>query len=257
MQLAGKIRVGLTSHKGRMAQLIAGAVKQSTTMTLVGAYSRSRYDADCYHSFEQLVIESDLLVDFSHPDLTLSVIQTAVAHQKPLFIGTTGLDDHCVRTIHQASCDIPILYTSNTTIGISILLKLVEKVADLLNPSYDIEINESHHRHKIDAPSGTALSLGEAAAKGRQIDFFKHAVLSRQGHTDVRTEGSIGFSCIRGGNIPGEHTVKFIGHDEMIELKHTTFDRSALVSGVLKGIVWLSSQKPGLYAMTDVLNMDG
>jgi 4-hydroxy-tetrahydrodipicolinate reductase len=150
---------------------------------------------------------------------------------------------------------VPILWAANMSIGINVLLSLIEKTASMLDPAYDIEVLEMHHRHKIDAPSGTALALGRAAAAGRQVKLEDVWRKSRDGHTGARPTGEIGFATLRGGEEVGVHTVMFAAAGERLELSHRAFSRETYASGAVRGALWLQGKKPGLYGMKDVLGL--
>ena len=170
-------------------------------------------------------------------------------------IGTTGLNSAQNGLISEAAESIPVLFAANTSIGVNLCAALVEMAARVLGQITDVEIVEAHHRYKVDAPSGTALLLGEAAAAGMEANFPDCGVFSREGHTGERKQGTIGFSTIRGGNIAGEHTVMFIGENERIEITHRATDRKIFAQGALRGAVWLSEQEKGLFSMQDVLDL--
>jgi 4-hydroxy-tetrahydrodipicolinate reductase len=157
--------------------------------------------------------------------------------------------------VHEAAKKIPILWAANMSIGINVLLALIEKTASMLDPAYDIEVLEMHHRHKIDAPSGTALALGRAAAAGRQVKLEEVWRKSRDGHTGARPSGEIGFATLRGGEEVGVHTVMFAAAGERLELSHRAFSRETYASGAVRGALWLQGKTPGLYGMKDVLGL--
>jgi 4-hydroxy-tetrahydrodipicolinate reductase len=172
-----------------------------------------------------------------------------------MVIGTTGLDPAQTALIHEAAKQVPIMWAANMALGVNILLALVEKTASMLDPSYDIEVLEMHHRHKIDAPSGTALALGRAAAAGRQVKLEDVWRKSRDGHTGARPTGEIGFATLRGGEEVGVHTVMFAAAGERLELSHRSFSRETYAAGALRAAQWLAGKKPGLYGMKDVLGL--
>lgn len=203
---------------------------------------------------EAVIERSDVVIDFTTPEATAAAIPLISKHGKAYVVATTGLSAQQEEALRTATNKVPILYTANTSIGVTMLQALVQQVAATLDDSWDIEIMETHHKHKVDAPSGTALALGKAAAKGRGIDHDKQAVLSREGHTGPRIQGNIGYATQRGGDVFGEHSVSFFGEGERIELMHKAHDRSLFAKGSLKAARWLVSQGPGLYSMHDVLN---
>ncbi len=197
----------------------------------------------------------DLMVEFTTPAATLAHLHTCRALGRGMLIGTTGLGDQGIALINEAARDLPILQAANTSVGVNLCAALVETAAKVLGPLTDIEIVEAHHRHKVDAPSGTALLLGHAAAAALGKDLDKDGVFARHGHTGERKPGSIGFSTIRGGDIAGEHTVLFIGESERLEITHRATDRRIFANGALKAAQWLAPQPPGLYTMRDVLGL--
>lgn len=197
----------------------------------------------------------DVMVDFSRPEALEKNLAVCVQQGSAILIGTTGLNAAQNRLISEAAESIPVLFAANTSIGVNLCAALVEMAARVLGPITDIEIIEAHHRHKVDAPSGTALLLGEAAAAGMGVNFPDCGVFSREGHTGERKQGTIGFSTIRGGNIAGEHTVMFIGENERIEITHRATDRKIFAQGAIRGALWLSEQEKGLFSMQDVLDL--
>ena len=198
---------------------------------------------------------SDVVIDFTIPQLTKLNIDLAMETKTSLVIGTTGLDETAMNLINKASNSVPILQSTNMSLSVNVLINLVEKAASLLSASnYDIEISETHHKHKIDAPSGTALTLGKFAAKGRNENFNDIKVLDRTKIRKERKNSEIGFSVTRGGEIPGEHTVSFISSNDRIDLQHKAYSRSIFVSGAIKAAHFIVKKKPGLYTMKDVIN---
>lgn len=199
--------------------------------------------------------KSNALIDFSMPEVTLESLKLASDYPLVYVIGTTGFTETQSRDIHAYAKKIPIVWSANMSIGVNILLGLTQQVAHVLDDHFDIEIIEAHHRHKVDSPSGTALALGRAAAKGRQVVLEDVAVKSRDGLIGVRRKGDIGFATVRGGDIVGDHTVLFAAEGERIELTHKASDRSIFAKGALRAARWgLDRLKtPGLYSMQDVL----
>jgi 4-hydroxy-tetrahydrodipicolinate reductase len=197
----------------------------------------------------------DVLIDFSSPTALLANIGAAVAKGKAILIGTTGLNEEHHRAIDDAAHHVAVLQTGNTSLGVTLLARLVREAAAKLGPDWDIEISEMHHRMKVDAPSGTALLLGEAAAQGRAIDLSKHSARGRDGHTGAREAGSIGFASLRGGSVAGDHMVIFAADDERIELTHRADNRRIFARGAVKAAVWLSRQPAGRYSMDQVLGL--
>ena len=200
--------------------------------------------------------ESDGLVDFTVPAASVAFAALAAQTRIVHVIGTTGLSEDDLARIKAAARHAVIVRSGNMSLGVNLLAALVEKVARALGPEYDIEILEMHHRMKVDAPSGTALMLGEAAASGRGIALAKHSVRARDGITGARGEGDIGFAALRGGSVVGDHSVIFAGPGERIEIVHKAEDRSLFASGAMKALLWGRGRKPGLYDMLDVLGLD-
>jgi 4-hydroxy-tetrahydrodipicolinate reductase len=205
------------------------------------------------------VAASDVLIDFTRPEGTLSHLRPCVAAGCAMVIGTTGFSTEQKAAISAAAASIPIVLAPNMSVGVNVLLRLVEESARLLGPSYDIEIVEMHHRHKIDAPSGTALGLGEAAARGAGRELADCAVYAREGVTGERTPGTIGFAVLRGGDVVGEHTVVFAGTGERVELSHRATSRENFAGGALRAARYVArrrdERRPGLATMKDVLGL--
>lgn len=202
-----------------------------------------------------LVAASDVLLDFSSPDALEATLDACVAAGKPVVIGTTGLEERHHFLIDDAARDIAVLQTGNMSLGVTMLAALVKQAASQLGDDWDIEIVEMHHRHKVDAPSGTALLLGEAAAKGRGIDLKASSERGRDGITGTRTTGAIGFASLRGGSVAGDHSVIFASDNERIELMHRAENRAIFASGAVKAAQWLTAQKAGRYRMEEVLGL--
>jgi 4-hydroxy-tetrahydrodipicolinate reductase len=196
--------------------------------------------------------QSDVAVDFSRSEATAANLAACRAARKPLLIGTTGFDAEVSGDVEKAARDIAVLVAPNTSLAVTLLIELVRASAKSLPKDFDIEIVEAHHRMKRDAPSGTALALGRAAAEGRGTDIAKAAVLNRSG-VHERREGDIGFSVVRAGDIAGEHTVLFAGDGEQLVLQHRASDRAIFARGALKAAAWLASRPPGRFLMRDVL----
>ena len=199
--------------------------------------------------------QADVLVDFSAPAGLPATLAAARAAGIPVLIGTTGLSEADHALIDEAARVIPVLQTGNTSLGVTLLAHLVKEAASRLGPDWDIEIVEMHHRMKVDAPSGTALLLGKAAAEGRGIDLAAHTESGRDGHTGARAEGAIGFAALRGGTVAGEHSVILAGEQERITLSHSAEDRMIFARGAVRGAAWLIGRAPGRYAMQDVLGL--
>lgn len=204
-------------------------------------------------SAEKLLNACDVAVDFTRPEISVHHAYVAAATGKPLVIGTTGFSPEQLQMVSDAANHVPIVLSANMSLGVTLLKSLVEIAAQALDPSYDIEVLEMHHRHKIDAPSGTALALGEAAAAGRKIAFKNRAVFDRKGNSGPRRRGDIGFAVLRGGDVVGEHSVMFVADGERIELTHKGTDRRIYATGAIHAAKWLTQQPPGRYSMKDVL----
>ena len=202
-----------------------------------------------------LADRSDALVDFSAPAALESNLHAAVGAGIPILVGTTGLEERHHAAIDSAALAIPVLQTGNTSLGVTLLAHLVKEAAARLGPDWDVEILEMHHRTKVDAPSGTALLLGEAAAEGRGIDFFAPESPARHGHTGPRERGTIGFASLRGGTVAGDHDVIFAGPEEMITLSHRAENRMIFARGAVRAALWLMNQKPDRYTMPQVLGL--
>ncbi len=195
----------------------------------------------------------DVMIDFSSPAATVAQLDICKAHNAAIMIGTTGLDAAQNQRIVDASASIPVLLAANTSVGINLCVALVEMASKVIGDVMDIEVVEAHHRHKADAPSGTALLLGQAAAQALNRDFPDCGTFTRHGQTGERESGAIGFSTIRGGDIAGEHTVLFIGESERIEITHRATDRKIFARGAVQAALWLARQKKGFYSIRDML----
>ncbi len=196
---------------------------------------------------------SDVVIDFTHAHASPSHAIVAARLKKPLVIGTTGIDAQGTAEIEKAAKDIPIVWASNYAVGVNVLFALTKRLAGVLGDDFDIEILEMHHRHKVDAPSGTALTLGEMAALGRGVNLKDVSARGRDGLTGERKKGDIGFAALRGGEVVGDHTVMFASDHERIELTHKASSREVFARGAVRAALWVATQKPGRYAMADVL----
>jgi 4-hydroxy-tetrahydrodipicolinate reductase len=254
------MKVGIAGCTGRMGTLLVKEVLASTPqLYLAGGITRDKVKAPLsvplLANAEDLFASSDVVIDFTAPEASVLHARIAARTGKPLVIGTTGLSEAERIEITEQAKSVPILLTPNASLGVNVMLELVKKTASLLGPDFAIEILEAHHGKKQDAPSGTALALGQAAAEGRAFDLKSHAVYSRHGRTGERQSDEVGFSVIRGGDIVGEHTVYFIGQGERIELTHRATDRAIFAKGALKAARWLAGQKAGFYTMADFLRL--
>lgn len=239
--------IGIIGSKGRMGQTLVTAIAEAGLVHAGGV--------DQGDDVAALATASDVLVDFSSPHALEANLAACSAAGKPIIVGTTGLEERHHWLIDDAAQDIPILQTGNTSLGVTMLAALVHEAASRLGSDWDIEIVEMHHRMKVDAPSGTALLLGEAAAKGRHVDLASSSERGRNGITGARAEGAIGFASLRGGTVAGDHSVIFAGNEESITLSHRAEDRLIFARGAVKAALWLSVQKPGRYTMPQVLGL--
>lgn len=239
--------IGIYGAAGRMGRAIADALE--------AAGARLAGGTDARDDPQPLARAADVLVDFSAPSALDGHLAAARGAGTPILIGTTGLSAAQHAAIDAAARDVAVLQTGNTSLGVTLLAKLVRDAAARLGPDWDIEIVEAHHRHKKDAPSGTALLLGEAAAAGRGATLSELRVDTRAGLTGARVEGTIGLASIRGGSVVGDHHVVFAGEGERVELSHLAGDRSTFARGAVQAALWLAGRPPGRYRMGDVLDL--
>jgi 4-hydroxy-tetrahydrodipicolinate reductase len=239
-------RIGIIGSEGRMGQALARAIADGGH-ELAGGIDRGGDPA-------ALADRSDVLVDFSAPVALEANLHAAIGAGIPIVIGTTGLEDRHHRAIDNAARQVAVLQTGNTSLGVTLLARLVREAAASLGPEWDIEIVEMHHRMKVDAPSGTALLLGEAAAAGRGIDLADYRESGRDGHTGARQQGAIGFAALRGGTVAGEHSVIVAGEEERLTLSHSAENRMIFARGAVKAAQWLIGRDAGRYAMDDILS---
>ena len=238
---------GIIGSAGRMGQALAAAIADGGH-TLAGGVDMGEQPG-------LLATQSDALIDFSAPVALEANLKAAQVAGVPILIGTTGLEDVHFTMIDEAARAIPVLQTGNTSLGVTLLAHLVEEAAAKLGPDWDIEVLEMHHRHKVDAPSGTAKLLGEAAAQGRGVDLSKTIDSGRHGHTGPRKEGDIGFATLRGGSVAGDHSVIFAGAEERLTVSHSAENRMIFARGAVRGAAWLIGRKAGRYSMEDVLGL--
>ena len=266
-----KIKVGIAGCLGRMGQELTKKILEDKNFIFVGGFEHKAHqkigkkisDVTNIQSGEvvtnnasSIFKKADVVIDFTTPQSTLSNVKIASTTKTALVIGTTGITKAQKNKIKSFSKKIPILMSSNMSIGVNLLFGLVKKAASSLGGNeYDIEIAETHHKHKVDAPSGTALSLGEYAAEGRKTSLDKSKVLDRTKNLKKRKNGDIGFSVTRGGEIAGEHTVSFISKDDRVDLVHKANNRSIFVSGALKAAIFVSKRKSGYFEMKDLLKI--
>ena len=240
-------RIGIIGSEGRMGQALVEAIFVAGE-TLAGGVDQGG-------DVSALAAASDALVDFSHPGALEANLDAAVAAGVPIVVGTTGLEERHLWLCDHAAQDIPVLQTGNTSLGVNMLVHLVREAALRLDADWDIEIVEMHHRRKIDAPSGTALMLGAAAAEAREIRLHEASERGRDGITGARVRGAIGFASLRGGTVAGDHSAIFAGEDERIVLSHVAENRSIFARGAVRGASWLIGQEPGRYTMAQVLGL--
>ena len=257
------MKIAIAGAAGRMGQMLVREIERTEGASLAGALegpgskalSTETGGVKIVADAAAAIATANVLIDFTVPAATVAHAKVCAEKGVSMVIGTTGLDPEQTRAIHEAAKKVPILWAANMSLGVNILLALVEKTASMLDPAYDIEIVEMHHRHKIDAPSGTALALGKAAAAGRKVELEKVWRKSRDGHTGARPAGEIGFATLRGGEEVGVHTVMFAAAGERLELNHRSFSRETYASGAVRAALWLKGKKPGLYGMKDVLGL--
>ncbi|HEX9805832.1 MAG TPA: 4-hydroxy-tetrahydrodipicolinate reductase [Alteraurantiacibacter sp.] len=240
-------RIGIIGSEGRMGRALAVAI-QAAGHELAGGVDHGGNPGP-------LASEADVLVDFSAPDALKANLAAARVAGIPILIGTTGLGDNHHAAIDDSARSIAVLQTGNTSLGVTLLTHLAREAASRLGDEWDIEIVEMHHRMKVDAPSGTALLLGEAAAEGRGIELAKHSERGRDGHTGAREPGAIGFASLRGGTVAGEHSVILAGEQERITLSHSAENRMIFARGAVRAAGWLIGQPPGRYTMPQVLGL--
>ena len=256
---------------GRMGRAVIAAIAETDGVVLAGAVEAPGADVIGRDAGElaglghagiavsavppTALAGADGLIDFTTPAATVALAEASAAHGLVHVIGTTGLTPAHEKLVGAAALRARIVKSGNMSLGVNLVAALVKQVARSLGDEFDIEILEMHHNRKIDAPSGTALLLGAAAAAGRDIDLAEHSVRVRDGHTGARKAGTVGFASLRGGSVVGEHSVIFAGPHERIELIHKAEDRMIFARGAIKAALWGRGQKPGLYSMTDVLGL--
>ncbi|MES1973859.1 MAG: 4-hydroxy-tetrahydrodipicolinate reductase [Pseudomonadota bacterium] len=239
--------IGIIGSAGRMGQALAGVVSD------MGASLAGGIDAN--GDPLALAEAADVLVDFSVPSALEANLAAAVTMGTPILVGTTGLSSGHHALIDAAAAKVAVLQTGTVSLGVTLLARLVREAATRLGTDWDIEIVEMHHRHKVDAPSGTALLLGEAAAAGRGVTLAEVKVEDRAGLTGARAEGTIGFASLRGGSVPGDHQVVFAGTGERIEIGHRAESREIFARGAITAALWLADKPAGRYQMGEVLGL--
>lgn len=265
-----KHRIAIAGASGRMGKMLIEAVMQADDCELAAAFDRADsagigQDAAAFlgqqsginitEDVDAALEKADCLIDFTRPEGTLAHIQACVRTQTSIVIGTTGFSEAQKASIEKASEQIATVMAPNMSVGVNVTLKLLQMAAKALATGYDIEIVEAHHRHKVDAPSGTALKMGEVIADslGKKLDDC--AVYERVGHTGARDDSTIGFATVRGGDIVGDHTVLFAGTGENIEISHKALSRQTFAQGSVRAVRYLAGKESGLYDMFDVLGL--
>lgn len=267
-----QVRIAIAGAGGRMGRQLIQVVNETDGLVLGAAFERkgsSLIGVDAGElagieatgvavsdSLENSISYFDILVDFTRPEATLEHLAFCLQHEKGMVIGTTGIDEAGKKAIADASQNIPVVFAANFSVGVTLVLKLLEQAAKVMGDYTDIEIIEAHHRHKVDAPSGTALAMGEAIAKTLGRDLKECAVYAREGHTGERDSKSIGFATIRAGDIVGEHTAIFADIGERVEISHKASSRMTFAKGAIRSALWVSRKKFGLYNMRDVLELN-
>ena len=263
--------VVITGASGRMGQMLIREVDESDRLRLVGAVERQGHDwvgkdlgeamggAACGVTVTddalEAIAQTEIVIDFTTPEATLAHAELTAQARAVHVIGTTGFTEEQIAKLEPAARHATIVRAGNMSLGVNLLVQLTKQVASALDEDFDIEIVEAHHRHKVDAPSGTALMLGDAAAEGRGVQLSEVSARGRDGITGERTRGEIGFSAIRGGDVVGEHDVIFAADGERIVLRHLATDRRIFSRGALKAALWGLGKGPGHFDMLDVLGM--
>ena len=267
-----EIKLVVVGAGGRMGITLIKSIINYSGIKLVGAIEQSNYknigkDAGVVaevgeigvpisHEPHEFFAKSDGVIDFTTPSATLKHVELTAQARIVHVIGTTGFSTDDEEKIKSGSRHARIVKSGNMSLGVNLLANLVEQAANALDEEFDIEILEMHHRHKVDAPSGTAILLGEAAAKGRKIKLADQSIYTREGVTGERPIGDIGFATMRGGSVVGSHNVVFAGLGEKLELSHMAENREIFARGAIKAAIWAYDKKPGLYSMIDVLGLD-
>ena len=268
--MANPLKIVIAGCSGRMGHALLECVFADADLVLHGALDRSgnpQLGRDAVEqqgkisgvkvtdNIDDALKNADILVDFTRPEASLMYLAACQKHNVKMIIGTTGFSAEQKQQIEAASKNIAIVFAPNTSVGVSLLINLVQSAAKVLNEGFDIEIIEAHHRFKIDAPSGTALRLGEAAASALGRNLEECAVYGREGVTGERDPSTIGFATVRGGDVVGDHTVLFAGLGERVELTHKASSRATFASGALRAAKFLIGKQAGLFDMQDVLGL--
>lgn len=265
------IRIAIVGAPGRMGRNLIQAVQQAEGVALGAALARSgssllgadagelagigKTGITVTDDLLKVVNDFDVLIDFTRPEGTLEYLAFCRKHKKAMVIGTTGFDEAGKEAIRAAAKETGIVFAANFSVGVNLVLNLLQQAAKVMGDYADIEIVEAHHRHKVDAPSGTALAMGEAIADAMNWKLDEHAVYAREGHTGERQAQTIGFATVRAGDIVGEHTAMFADIGERVEITHKASSRMTFANGAVKAASWLKNKKSGLYDMRDVLDL--
>ena len=241
-------RVAINGSKGKMGQTLVEAVNLNTNASLGAALDKGDNLNDSLQDF-------DVLIDFSRPEASLNAISICKNSGKAMVIGTTGFSNEELEVINQAATQIPIVFAPNMSVGVNLTLKLLETSAKVIGHDSSIEIIETHHRYKVDSPSGTALKMGEVVANALGRDLADCAIYGREGIDEPRDLNTIGFSSIRGGDVVGDHTVTFFMDGERVEITHKASSRMIYANGAVRAANWLHEKPSGLYSMQDVLEL--
>ncbi len=266
-----KTRMGVVGCGGRMGRMLVAEIAATEGCTVAGGSEATgssyvnqdigelagigRIGIPVGEAVDKLIRDSDVVLEFTSPAATAEHAALAAGLGKAMVIGTTGLSPQQGDAIRQAARDIPIVWAPNMSLGINVLLSVVEEAARRLGPDWDIEILEMHHRAKVDAPSGTALALGRAAAAGREVALDEVEQRARDGITGPRQAGDIGFAALRGGDAVGDHHVIFAANGERLEFIHRTTNRAVFATGAVRAACWVAGRPPGLYGLRDVLGL--
>lgn len=264
-------RIAVMGAAGRMGKILIEAVDQADGAQLTAAVDRpdsSLIGADAGElaalgkigvllagDLNAVLDQFDVLIDFTHPSVTLKNLEVCRQADKAMVIGTTGFSVEEKQLLAEAAKDIPIVFAANYSVGVNLCLKLLDTAARVLGDEVDIEIIEAHHRHKVDSPSGTALRMGEVVANALGRDLQKVAVYGREGQTGARERETIGFATVRAGDVVGDHTALFAADGERVEITHKASSRMTFAKGAVRAALWLQSQPAGLYDMQDVLGL--
>ncbi|PSJ45773.1 4-hydroxy-tetrahydrodipicolinate reductase [Zobellella endophytica] len=269
--MTNPVRIAVAGCNGRMGKVLVESVTNTDGVVLTAAIEHAgssvlgvdagelanvgRLGVTVSASLAAVIDQVDVIIDFTRPEATLANIALAKAHGKRLVIGTTGFDEVQKAEIHAAVADTAMVMASNYSVGVNLVFKLLEQAARVMGDYTDIEIVEAHHRFKVDAPSGTALSMGEVIADTLGRDLKQCAVYGREGITGERDRNTIGFATVRAGDIVGEHTAMFVDIGERVEITHKASNRLTFANGAVRAAAWIAAQQPGLYDMQDVLNL--